>query len=178
MSRWPLPSPGAVLRLLEPPDAVELFALCERNRSRLGTYLPWIHRTHTVADVAAFLGAAAQQHKNGLGFHAGIAVDGHLLGCAGMHPIDREHRSVALGYWIDEAAEGRGLVTLATTQLVRLCWEDYGLHRVEIRCAASNARSRAVPRRLGFREEGLLRAAQWVNGVALDQYVFSKLATD
>lgn len=178
MSRWPLPSPGAVLRRLHPDDAEALFVLCERNRERLGAYLPWIHRTRAVADVEAFLRGATAQHDAGLGFHAGIAVDGQLVGCAGMHAIDLEHRSVALGYWIDAAAEGRGLVTQAAAQLVRLCFAEYGLHRVEIRCAASNLRSRAVPLRLGFHEEGLLRAAQWVNGVPLDQYVFSKLATD
>ena len=177
MSCWTLPG-GAILRPLIENDADELFALIDRNRGRLGEYLPWVHSTQAPADVATFLRSAASQHAAGLGFHAGIEVDGRLAGCAGMHPIDLAHGNVALGYWIDGAFEGRGLVTRATAELVRICFAGFGLRRVEIRCAAGNERSRAVPLRLGFREEGILRAAQNVNGRYLDLHVFGKLSTD
>ena len=177
MSHWTLPD-GATLRLLTEADSAELFALVHRNRSRLGQYLPWVHATHAPADVASFLRSATVQHASGLGFHAGIELDGRLAGCAGMHPIDLAHANVSLGYWIDEQAEGRGLATQATAELVRICFADFGLRRVEIRCAAGNLRSRAVPLRLGFREEGLLRDAQLVNGRYFDLHVFGKLSTD
>ena len=177
MLRWPL-SDDAELKILSRQDAGELFDLVDRNRSRLGEYLPWVHQTHGVSDVAAFLVTAEEQHAAGLGFHAGILCDGRLVGCAGMHPIDRAHSSVALGYWVAAEVEGRGLVTRAAAELVRLSFADYGLHRVEIRCAAGNHRSRAVALRLGFREEGLLRGAQLVNGRWLDLHVFGRLAGD
>lgn len=176
-----LPCPlrdDAELTLLEVADAKELFTLCDRNRGRLGEFLPWIESTHSPGDVTAFLTSAAEQHRDGLGFHAGIRVGGRLAGCAGMHPIDVPNRSVAIGYWIDRKAEGQGLITLAAGALVRLCFAEYGLHRVEIRCATHNHRSRAVPLRLGFREEGILRGSQQVGGRFFDQYVFGRLATD
>jgi ribosomal-protein-serine acetyltransferase len=177
MSRWPL-AENSEMRILSPADASELFALVCRNRNRLAEYLPWVHRTQAVSDVADFLTSAAGQHAAGLGFHAGIVWDGRLAGCAGMHPIDKLHRSVALGYWIDENAEGRGLATRATAQLVHLSFAEYGLHRVEIRCAVGNHRSRAIPLRLGFREEGILRHAQLVDGRWFDLHIFGRLATD
>ena len=177
MSRWPL-GDDAELRILEPGDAADLFALVDRNRARLGRYLPWVDTTQAVPDVAAFLASAAAQHGSGLGFHAAIAVSGRVAGCAGMHPIDTAHSSVALGYWIDQDSQGQGLVTRATSELVRICFRDYRLHRVEIRCAVDNHRSCAVPKRLGFRQEGLLRGAQLVQGRWLDLLVFGKLAGD
>ncbi len=177
MSRWPL-GEGAELRILEPGDAEELFTLVGRNRARLGEYLPWVHATQAVADVAGFLESAGAQHAAGLGFHAAITWCGRVAGCAGMHPIDAAHSNVALGYWIDQDFQGRGLVTRATAALVRICFQDYRLHRVEIRCAVDNHRSRAVPLRLGFRQEGMLRGAQSVNGRWLDLLVFGKLAGD
>ena len=177
MSRWPL-GDGAELRILEPGDAEDLFAMVGRNRDRLGEYLPWVHTTQAVPDVAAFLASAQAQHAAGLGFHAAITLSGRVAGCAGMHPIDQVHRNVALGYWIDRDFQGQGLVTRATAELVRLCFEDYRLRRVEIRCAVDNRRSCAVPLRLGFRQEGLLRQAQLVNGRWLDLLVFGKLAGD
>ena len=60
MSRWPL-GDGAELRILEPGDAEDLFAMVGRNRDRLGEYLPWVHTTQAVPDVAAFLGDRVKQ---------------------------------------------------------------------------------------------------------------------
>jgi ribosomal-protein-serine acetyltransferase len=177
MSRWPI-AEDAELRILSHDNAVELFEAVERNRARLGEYLPWVHLTHAVADVEGFIAGAAAQHSSQLGFHAGIFLEDRLVGCAGMHAIDRPHRNVSIGYWIDAAAEGRGLVTRAAGELVRICFTDYGLHRVEIRCAVGNERSRAIALRLGFGEEGILRGAQLVNGRWLDLHVFGRLATD
>jgi len=177
MSRWPI-AEDAELRILSHGDSGEVFEAIERNRSRLGEYLPWVHLTHGVADVEGFIAGSAAQHSSGLGFHAGIFLSGRLMGCAGIHPIDRLHRNVSIGYWIDAGVEGRGLVTKAAGELVRICFADYGLHRVEIRCAVGNERSRAIALRLGFREEGILRGAQLVNGRWLDLRVFGRLADD
>jgi ribosomal-protein-serine acetyltransferase len=168
----------AELRILTMDAAGELFALIERNRTRLGDYLPWVHATHGVGDVETFIRGAAEQYAAGLGFQAGIRWRNRLAGCAGIHPIDREHRNASVGYWIDSAAEGKGLVTRATAEMVRICFDDYHLHRVEIRCASGNVRSAAIPLRLGFREEGTLREAQLVNGRWLDLRVFGRLAQD
>ena len=49
-------------------------------------------------------------------------------------------------------------------------WE---LNRIEIRAAVGNIRSRAIPERLGFREEGTLHEAELVDGVALDIVIYS-----
>jgi ribosomal-protein-serine acetyltransferase len=49
---------------------------------------------------------------------------------------------------------------------------------VEIRCATGNTRSCAIPERLGFSREGVLREAEWVNGRFLDLVVWSLLEQD
>ena len=48
----------------------------------------------------------------------------------------------------------------------------------EIRAAVGNARSRALPQRLGFREEGILREAERVGDAYLDVVVYSVLASE
>jgi ribosomal-protein-serine acetyltransferase len=52
------------------------------------------------------------------------------------------------------------------------------LNRVEIVVATENRRSRAIPERLGFHEEGTLRQFQLVDGRYLDCVSYSMLATD
>lgn len=54
-------------------------------------------------------------------------------------------------------------------------WE---LNRVEIIVATENRRSRAIPERLGFREEGTLRQFQLVAGRYLDCVSYSKLEAE
>jgi ribosomal-protein-serine acetyltransferase len=55
-------------------------------------------------------------------------------------------------------------------------FEELGLHRVEIRCGTGNTRSCAIPERLGFTREGLLREAEWVNDRWLDLAVWGMTA--
>jgi len=57
-------------------------------------------------------------------------------------------------------------------------FEELGLHRVEIRCGTGNTRSCAIPERLGFTREGLLREAEWVNDRWLDLLVWGMLEVE
>ena len=61
-----------------------------------------------------------------------------------------------------------------------LAWAfDRGrLNRIEIRCASGNHRSRAIPVRLGLREEGLLRDAEWLYDHFVDHVVYAALAKE
>lgn len=164
------------LALCGVPHAPKLFAMMERNREALGKWLPWIHSTHSIADVVTFLAEAQQQYDAGDGFHAGIFVQGELAGFIGLHRIDWANQRVELGYWLDQQHSGRGIMTAAVRGVVGLCFEHYRLHRVEIRCGVENTASCAIAERLGFRLEGTLRHAQWIMGRPVDLRLYSKLA--
>jgi ribosomal-protein-serine acetyltransferase len=92
--------------------------------------------------------------------------------------VDWFDRSAEIGYWIASDLEGRGYVTRATRRLMDVAFGAAGLHRLVIRCAMDNGRSRRVAERLGFRLEGLLREAQWVGGRFVDQHLLALLCTD
>jgi ribosomal-protein-serine acetyltransferase len=69
-------------------------------------------------------------------------------------------------------------MTAAVRLLVDHALSVWQLNRVEIRAATENHRSRAIPERLGFRQQGTLRRSELVNGRYLDQVVYSMLAAD
>jgi ribosomal-protein-serine acetyltransferase len=92
--------------------------------------------------------------------------------------IDRVARNAIIGYWLAEEYEGRGLITRAVRALIDHAFGEWQLHRVEIRAAAENVRSRAVPERLGFTQEGVLREAELVGGEYQDLVVYGLVATD
>lgn len=69
-------------------------------------------------------------------------------------------------------------MTAAVRLLVDHALSLWRLNRVEIRVAAENRRSRAISERLGFRQEGMLRQAELIDGRYLASIVYSMLAAD
>lgn len=102
---------------------------------------------------------------------------GRLLGGTGLHRIDWDLRKFEIGYWIRPEAAGQGHVSEAVRLLTALAFGPLRACRVEIRCDAGNAKSRAVAERCGFELEGLLRnAALSVSGHPRDTCVYARIA--
>jgi ribosomal-protein-serine acetyltransferase len=169
---------GIELKHFEQGDADTLFALVGRNREHLREWLPWVDRTDSAEQVRQFIWRVRAQFLAGLGPNCGIWLDGTLAGSIGCHPIDQANRSCSLGYWIEGDRVGKGIVTQCCRYLLNYLFNEVALHRVEIRCGTGNIRSCAIPRRLGFRYEGVLREAEWVNDRWLDLNLWSMLEQD
>lgn len=163
---------------LELRHADELFRLTDRNRAYLRRWLPWLDGIRRVEDTRGFIRATLVQVRDNNGFQAALMWRGQIAGVIGHHRIDWRNRATALGYWVGEEFQGQGLVTAACRRLVAYGFGVMGLHRIEIRCAVDNHRSRAVPQRLGFRLEGQLRDAEWLYDHWVDHSVYAALATD
>ncbi|MEA2383900.1 MAG: ribosomal-protein-serine acetyltransferase [Solirubrobacteraceae bacterium] len=178
MLRRDLPG-GAHLRLLEESDAGELFALTDANRAHLEPWMPWIGGTRAPDDTLEFIRATRRQLGDDNGMQLAIVgADGAIAGVVGFHRFDWANRATSIGYWVAADRQGRGLVTEAVRALVAYAFDDRGLHRIEIAAAVDNARSRAVPERLGFAEEGVQRAGERHGERYLDLVVYALLATD
>jgi ribosomal-protein-serine acetyltransferase len=162
----------AHLRPLDETDARELHELVEANRAYLARWLPWA-ASQTLGDTRDFIRRTRSQLTDNDGFQAALVLEGRIAGVAGYHAVDWGNRATSIGYWLDEGRQGRGLMTAAVRRLVDHALSAWGLMRVEIRAATENRRSRAIPERLGFRQEGILRRAELVGGRYLDSVVYS-----
>ena len=165
------------IELAEEHHAQEIFDLTDRNRDHLGPWMPWVATTVTVADTLAFLTFVRGEYAAGRQFHANVRYQGAVVGAIGLR-MTRAHLTSELGYWIDAGHEGRGIVTRATRALTTAAFDQLGLNRVEIRAGTENARSRAVPERLGYAFEGVQRAHEKVGDRFLDHAVYAMLAAD
>lgn len=112
------------------------------------------------------------------GFQTAIVRKGAIAGVVGYLGVDWQNRSTSLGYWLDESSQGKGAMTLAVQALVNHALSVWRLNRVEIRVAEENRRSRAIPERLGFSQDGILPGSESINGRYLDVVVYSTLAAD
>jgi ribosomal-protein-serine acetyltransferase len=171
-------APGIELRMFRDEDALTVFASVERNRAWLREWLPWVDATCSPKDVLAFFAKVQEQFRNHHGPQCGIWVDGVFRGGFGCHPIDWANRSCSIGYWIEEGLAGRGIVSRCCVAMLNHLFGELGVHRVEIRCATGNIKSCAVPKRLGFQQEGIARHAQWCTGRWLDMVIWSMLADE
>ena len=69
----------------------------------------------------------------------------------------------AIGYWLTKSAEGSGVITDSCKVLIDYGFKDLRLHRIEIKAALTNFKSQAIPVKLNFKKEGILRQAELVN---------------
>lgn len=166
------------LQLLDEDDVEELFDLTCQNLQHLGCWLPWVDNMKSVAGIHRYIRACQQQFADNNGFQAGIWSKGELAGIIGYHAVDWINRSTTLGYWVGESFQGQGLVTRSCYALVNYAFREWRLNRVEIRCATENRRSRAVPERLGFTEEGVIRQAEWLHDHFVDLVIYGMVARE
>ena len=77
-----------------------------------------------------------------------------------------------LGWVLDPAHAGRGYATEAVRELIRLCFTDLGLRRVNAGCFADNEVSWRLMERVGMRRESytvrdaLHRSGEWMDGMS------------
>jgi ribosomal-protein-serine acetyltransferase len=169
---------GAELRLLEHQHAEELFALVDQNRAFLRQWLPEWDVQKSLDDCQTLIRSSLEQLAANTGFTMGIWSEGRLAGILGAGRIDWENRSTNLGYWLGENYQGGGLVTGACRAVIDYLFSELKLQRIEIRCATDNPKSCAIPRRLGFSKEGVLRQAQAFDDRYVDIEVHGLLAED
>ena len=166
------------LCMLEERHAQELYELVDANRAYLREWLPWVDYERAVEDSRAFIKHALQQFASNEGFQLGIWYRGQLAGVIGYHPINWSNRKVEIGYWLAQSFQGKGLMTKACKTLVTYAFDELGLNKVSIQCATGNSRSCAIPKRLGFTQEGILRDAEWLYDHYVDHVIFGMLARD
>jgi len=166
------------MRPLAEADAAELHSLIERNRAQLARWLQWA-QDQTPEQTLAYIRRALAKESDGHGLTRAILAERRIVGVVGFPRIDPPHRCAEIGYWLDEAHQGRGIMTSSLAALVEHAFESLQLNRLEIRTDIENAASRAVAERLGFRYEGTLRQAYRIAGERYsDDAVYSLLAAD
>jgi len=169
---------GFYMQLLEERHAPAIFAASDRDREHLRQWLPWVDKTTCVDHTLNFVKSSLQSFANKQGITAGIWSGDEYAGTIGTYNTNWMDRKAALGYWIASKFQGRGIVTDACRLLIGHVFHELDLNRVEIYCAPGNVKSCAIPKRLGFQLEGVLREAQLLAGKPIDLNLYAMLARE
>jgi RimJ/RimL family protein N-acetyltransferase len=144
-------------------------------------YVPWPvrDREQTRAALQAKLGQdALRAPGEWLVLAVELRETGRVIGEVLLKWASDISRQGELGFALHPEAQGKGLAAEAAQAMLRLGFEELGLHRISAVCIAGNDRSTRLLTRLGMRQEGQLVHSILFKGAWEDQLLFSVLNTE
>ena len=175
---WPAVLSHGPLRLrpLAFSDRREWRRVRQRNVAWLS---PWDATTPPGAEArprtfGAMVRAMHREARAGRQMPFAVEYDGEFVGQLTVNNIVRGSAQFAsIGYWIDQAYAGRGVVPRAVAMVVDHCFQAAGLHRVEICIRPENTNSLRVVEKLGVREVGYAPRFLHIDGEWRDHRIFA-----
>lgn len=158
--------------------AKALFEAVHCSRVHLSSFLPWAQNMKDIGDLSNYLAKCNMLIEEGTEISYEIILSNQIVGRIGLHHIDRHNQHASIGYWLTESAQGRGIIIRACRHLIDYAFNTLHLNRIEILAARENFKSQAVPQKLGFFKEGILRQVEKVNNKLLDLVVYAVLKED
>lgn len=174
---YPITTPRLVLRPFEPTDLDALHKI--QSRQDVMTYL--YDEPRTLAESRETLArymATTTLEQEGDALRLAVTVDGTAIGHVMLMWISAAHRSGEVGFVLHPDHHGRGYATEAAREMLRLGFEELGLHRIIGRLDDANLASGRVLAKLGMRKEAHFRENEFVKGRWADEAVYAMLADE
>lgn len=173
----PLLSPRVALRRFRPADGPAFGRY--RSNPAVARYQSWTAPVLPAEAESLVREFAAGDPEQPGWFQYAIELrsTGELIGDIGVD-LHANGMQAQIGFTLAAAHHGLGLATEAVGRLLDALFLDHGLHRVSAECDARNAPSARLLARLGFQEEGYLRANTWIKGEWTDDRLFGLLADE
>lgn len=170
------------LRLAEPEDAPGMIDLLERNREFFAPYEPRRPPEHWNEQAQReLLEASVERRDEGLeyGFGVFLVENDLLIGRANLSNIVRKaFQNAYLGYFLDQAYNGRGYTSMAVDVVVDFAFGPAHLHRVQAAVMPHNVASIRVLEKAGFRHEGFAPRYLRIDGEWSDHKLYAITAED
>ena len=163
------------LEFLEEIHAESLLNLVNANRVYLREWLPWVDHMQTVANFTRYIIDTKKRAADKTDFGYAIIIDKNIVGRMGLHHINYQNKIGEIGYWLADGLQGRGIITKCCTALINHGFTQLGLNRIEIKCGLGNDKSLAIAEKMQFKQEGILRKAELLNGKFIDLYLYAML---
>ena len=151
------------------------------HRPDVSRFLIWVPATREDAVVKLRKLARMRgitERSGGLRLAVVLRASGKVIGDVNIEIISRRDREAELGWVLHPDLQGQGYATEAAAEMLRLGFDDMGLHRMMAICDARNVPSARVMERLGMRREGHFRERENVRGEWCDLLYYGILASE
>jgi RimJ/RimL family protein N-acetyltransferase len=176
---YPVFSERLLLRPLATADADALLAY--RSREDVCRYVPFepMSRDDVIERIAGqWARTELTDERQSLTLGAEVSETSELAGDVLLVWHSRANADGELGYMFNPALGGRGYATEAANVMLRLGFEELGLHRIVARIDERNEPSARLARRLGMRQEARLVSNEFFKGGWSTELDFAMLADE
>jgi ribosomal-protein-serine acetyltransferase len=163
------------LKLIEVRDSERVFELITKSRNYLRKWLPWLDSTKKLEDTIEFIKGCLKGFAENKSLTSVILLKGEIVGVASYNNINWSNKTAYIGYWLGEEFQGNGIMTAVAKALTDYAFKELDLNKVEIRAAVGNRKSRSIPEKLNFVNEGCIRQAEWLYDHYVDHVVYGVL---
>jgi|SRR5690625_1750367 len=164
--------------MLKVSEAPLLFALTDQSRNYLRQWLPWVDHVKAVDDSLQFIERSFETYANRENLNCGVFFKEQLVGIVSFNSFDWTNYIGEIGYWLSIDQQGKGVMTQAVKAFVDQAFTYFDLNKVEIYAALQNKKSQAIPERLNFKKEGVIRDAEWLYDRYVDHIVYGLLKNE
>ncbi|MBN6189157.1 GNAT family N-acetyltransferase [Aneurinibacillus sp. BA2021] len=168
-----------LIRMPLPGDGKAVYEAIQASMTELKPWMVFVQREPSEQEIEASIreAHAAFVKREDLRLLVFLRDTGEFVASSGLHRIDWNIPKFEIGYWMDVRYSGQGYMTEAVERIAAFAFDTLHARRVEIRCDATNVKSRAIPERLGFTLEGILRnGALSVDGKEVrDTCIFARI---
>lgn len=124
----------------------------------------------------AFLRQTAEKRKRNYSHNFSIIYNGNTAGAIGILVNQHAPYIGEIGYFLDEALWGRGIVPKAVALAEQIAFRKLKFHRLEIVLMRKNSASARVAEKCGYRREGLMKGRILIDGEYQDAFLYAKTA--
>ncbi len=176
---YPITTDRLILRPYTEDDLDDVYDL--HSRADVARYLYWGPRDREQARASLAQKIAAttlRDEGDNLTLAVVLPETGRVIGDVMLMWISRDHRQGEVGYIFHPDHGGRGFATEAARVMLRIGFEDLGLHRIIGRLDGRNTASARVLERLGMRREAHFVQNELVKGEWVNETVYAMLAEE
>lgn len=163
------------------------------KRSDISLFLKWFNDPEVTQYLTAYLPLTEMEEEKWLDdlatiraktdvilvIEAIIGKSNRPIGSCGLHKINPKDQTAVLGMAIGEKIYwGRGYGTEAAQLILDYGFKTLNLNRVSSSAFDFNERSIRMHQKIGFKKEGRLRKARFINGQFRDEVLFGLLRSD
>lgn len=166
------------IELINENHSKPIFDMVDQNRPHLREWLPFVDRMQTIEFSENYVKGTIQRNKEGIEYAFVIIENEIVIGRIGVYKIDIQNKIGEIGYWLIENKQGKGIIIKSCKTIIDFCFNELKINRIEIKCGIKNSKSKAIPEKLNFTNEGIIREGELIHNNFIDINLYSLLKSD
>ncbi|MCQ6957894.1 GNAT family N-acetyltransferase [Mucilaginibacter aquariorum] len=169
-------SPRLKLRAVTNNDAAEIYAM--RSNEEVMKYIDR-PLPASVTEVDEWINKVdlLQQKNESILWAITLQDSDTLIGTIGYWRMLPEHYRAEIGYMLNPAYQGKGLMSEALNMVIQYGFNNIGLHSIEANANPANQASIKLLEKTGFVREGYFKENYYFNGNFLDSAIYSLICS-